>query len=113
MNKTHKTLIGAFFLPLMLAFYFLLTQEYMRHVDKGLCKPKPPSNGGFSFDISGHSSGIDNLFFSEVIPCSSAEAQFVYRALGFATFICFGLATVLPCIILLRRRPVEKTKLFE
>ena len=109
MDKTQKTLAGAFFLPLLLALYCLVTQEYLRHVDKQLCKPKPATSEKYTFDVSGNHSSP----FSAEVSCSSSETQFVYVMLGFAAVICFGLSTVLPCIILLRQRPVEETKLFE
>jgi hypothetical protein len=112
MHKDDKTLLGAFILPLILAINCLCMLEYLRQVDKDLCKPVDSSEK-ISFSIHYAPSLAETMFFPEVIPCSSTGAQFFYRCLSLAVIICFGLAALLPCIIFLRHNSVDETKIFE
>jgi len=106
MDKTTKTQIYAFFLPLLMASSCILIQDYLSYESRKKCQ----SSGGFSFDLYGTFPSIFDLHGD--IACASNEIQFFYKFLGVAAFIFIGLSTMLPCIIELRRCPVEQPKIF-
>ena len=105
LDKTAKNQIYAFAVPLIMVFNCFFMREYLRAAADRRCLE---NTSGFSFDLyCPRCSPMHDL------PCASGDTQLLYTLLGFAIYIFFGLAIMLPCLIQLRRRQVEETKLFE
>ncbi|MCY7347904.1 MAG: hypothetical protein LH614_17030 [Pyrinomonadaceae bacterium] len=93
MKSSDKQILMAFLIPLMLAGVSLYIFNFMWKVGREEC--------GRAID-----------FFGD-IECASTNIQFLYEFFGYLTWGFVLLSIILPCVLDIRRQPVEQIRIFD